>query len=69
MKAILDDLLDFNRTRLGLGINMARTRVDLGMLLADEVIELRAAHPDHPVELEVRGDCRGMWDGRRVERC
>jgi len=68
MKALLDDLLDFNRTRLGLGINMARTRVDLGMLLADEVTELRAAHPDHPVELEVRRDCRGMWDGRRVEQ-
>ena len=68
MKALLDDLLDFNRTRFGLGIDIARTRVDLGILLADEVTELRAAHPDHPVELEVRGDCRGMWDGRRVEQ-
>jgi signal transduction histidine kinase len=68
MKALLDDLLDFNRTKLGLGIDIARTHVDLGTLFADQVTELRSAHPDHPLELEVRGDCRGMWDGRRVEQ-
>ena len=68
MKALLDDLLDFNRTKLGLGINIARTHVDLGILFADQVEELRGAHPDHPVELEVRGDCNGMWDGHRLEQ-
>ena len=68
MKALLDDLLDFNRTKLGLGIDIARTQVDLAMLFADQVAELRGAHPDHPVELEVRGDCRGMWDARRLEQ-
>ena len=68
MKALLDDLLDFNRTRLGLGIDIARTQVDLGILLAAQVEELRAAHPEHPLELEVRGDCNGMWDGRRLEQ-
>src|SRR5215203_3570082 len=68
MKALLDDLLDFNRTKLGLGIDIARTHVDLGILSAEEVTELRGAHPDHPLELEVSGDCRGMWDGRRVEQ-
>jgi signal transduction histidine kinase len=68
MKALLEDLLDFNRTKLGLGINIARTQVDLGILFADQVKELRSAHPNHPVELEVQGDCRGMWDGRRLEQ-
>ena len=68
MKALLDDLLDFNRTKLGLGIDIARTQVDLAILFADQVAELRGAHPDHPLELEVRGDCRGMWDGRRLEQ-
>ena len=29
MKALLDDLLDYNRTRLGLGIDIARTQVTL----------------------------------------
>ena len=68
MKALLDDLLNFNRTKLGLGIDIARTQVDLAILFADQVAELRGAHPDHPVELEVRGDCRGMWDARRLEQ-
>jgi signal transduction histidine kinase len=68
MKALLEDLLDFNRTKLGLGIDIARTHIDLGILLADQVKELRSAHPDHPVAFEVRGDCRGMWDGRRLEQ-
>jgi len=68
MKALLDDLLDFNRTKLGLGIGVVRTEADLAALFADQVTELRGAHPDHPVDLEVRGDCRGMWDGRRVEQ-
>ena len=30
MKALLDDLLDFNRTRLGLGINIVPANVDGG---------------------------------------
>jgi hypothetical protein len=37
-KALLDDLVDFNRTRLGLGINIASTIVDLETLFADERI-------------------------------
>jgi len=68
MKALLDDLLDFNRTKLGLGIDIARTQIDLGIVLTDQVAELRGAHPEHPVELEVRGDCNGMWDGHRLEQ-
>lgn len=68
MKALLDDLLDFNRTKLGLGIDIARTHIDLGVVFTDQVAELRGAHPDHPVELEVRGNCRGMWDARRLEQ-
>jgi signal transduction histidine kinase len=68
MKSLLDDLLDFNRTKLGLGINIARAEVDLEILIADQVTELRGAHPDHPVQLDVRGDCRGLWDARRVEQ-
>ncbi|WP_175145708.1 HAMP domain-containing histidine kinase, partial [Paraburkholderia phenoliruptrix] len=45
MQALLDDLSDFNRTRLGLGINVVPAPVDLADLLADELDELRAVHP------------------------
>jgi hypothetical protein len=68
MQALLNDMLDFNRTRLGLGINIAPTDADLKKLLADELDQLRAAHPDRQVDLDVEGDCQGVWDGRRLQQ-
>jgi len=68
MKALLDDLLDFARTKLGMGINIAPTNVDVAKLFADELKQLRAAYPDHRLELEVVGDSRGLWDGLRLQQ-
>jgi hypothetical protein len=68
MQGLLDDLLDFNRTRLGLGINIAPTPIDLAEIFADELAQIRAAHPDHELDLEVRGDSTGVWDGRRLQQ-
>jgi signal transduction histidine kinase len=68
MKALLDDLLDFNRTNLGLGLNINPTNVDLADLFADELDRLRASHPEHQVDLEVQGDTRGVWDGHRLQQ-
>jgi hypothetical protein len=68
MQALLDDLLDFNRTKLGLGINISPTNVDLANLFADELNLLQAAHPDRQVDLEVVGDSQGVWDGRRLQQ-
>ncbi|MBP0595943.1 sensor histidine kinase [Paraburkholderia sp. LEh10] len=68
MQALLDDLCDFNRTRLGLGINVIPTRVNLADVLAEEVEELRAIHPDRQIELHVTGDAQGVWDGQRLQQ-
>ena len=68
MQALLDDMLDFNRTKLGLGINISPTNVDLADLFADELNLVRAAHPDHQIDLEVEGDSQGVWDGRRLQQ-
>ncbi|MCO4880263.1 sensor histidine kinase [Paraburkholderia caribensis] len=68
MQALLDDLTDFNRTSLGLGIKVAPTSINLAEVLADEVEELRAIHPDRQIELKVSGDPQGVWDGRRVQQ-
>lgn len=68
MKALLDDLIDFNRTKLGLGLNIVPTNVDLAKLFADELNQLRAAHPDQRVDLELVGDTRGIWDGPRLQQ-
>lgn len=68
MQALLDDLVDFNRTRLGLGIRVVPSEVDLGGVVACEVEQLRRGHPKRRIELAVTGDCRGRWDGLRVQQ-
>ncbi len=66
MQALLDDLLDFNRTRFGLGISVHPTEIDLAQLFADELQQLRAAHPEGQIEFATTGDVRGVWDEHRL---
>jgi signal transduction histidine kinase len=68
MQALLDDLMDFSRTRLGLGIKVVPSDTDLADPVIDEVEQFRGAHPHRRIELSVTGDCRGRWDGRRVQQ-
>jgi signal transduction histidine kinase len=68
MKSLLDDLIDFNRTTLGLGIKIDLAEVDLATLLKDELEQLRVAHPNAQIELEITGDTRGYWDGVRFQQ-
>lgn len=68
MRALLDDLVDFNRTWLGLGIKVVPSDIDLAAVVADELDELRAAHPDRRLDLEVTGDTHGRWDGGRLKQ-
>jgi signal transduction histidine kinase len=68
MKALLDDLVDFNRTKLGLGIEIAPTEIDVAQVFGDELKQLRAAHRDRRMELEVSGETRGLWDGLRLQQ-
>jgi signal transduction histidine kinase len=68
IQALLDDLVDFNRTELGLGINLSPADVDLATLFADELEQLRGAHPGRPLEMEATGDTRGRWDGPRLQQ-
>ena len=68
IQTLLDDLTDFNRTKLGLGINVTPTSVNLANVLADELDELRAVHPDRQIELRVSGNLQGLWDGPRLQQ-
>ncbi|CAB3760051.1 sensor histidine kinase [Paraburkholderia humisilvae] len=68
MQALLDDMVDYNRTRLGLDISIAPATTDLALLFADELDQLRVVHPDRQVDLDVSGDCVGVWDGRRLQQ-
>ena len=68
MRALLDDLCDFNWTKLGLGINIAPSAVDLAGVIGDAVDQLRAAHPDRRIDLELKGNVQGVWDGLRLQQ-
>lgn len=68
MQALLDDMLDFNRTKLGLGIEVKPEEVDLRDAITDELDQIRAAHPGREVRLETSGDSRGTWDGQRLQQ-
>jgi signal transduction histidine kinase len=68
MQKLLDDLCDFNRTELGLGISCVPAEVDLAAVFADETDQLRAAHPDRRIVLEAPVSLPGVWDGPRLQQ-
>jgi signal transduction histidine kinase len=68
LKALLDDLIDFNRTNLGLGIHIAPTGVNLANLFADAVEQFRVSHPGRQIELQTTGNVSGTWDPHRLHQ-
>jgi signal transduction histidine kinase len=68
LKALLDDLLDFNRTKLGLGITISPASVDLAEAFSAELGQLRVANPGRRIDLEVGGDVSGVWDINRLNQ-
>lgn len=68
MEALLDDLVDFNRTKLGLGIKIVPSDIDVAAVVADELEQLRGAYPNRRIDLTVTGGNRGCWDGARLQQ-
>ena len=68
MQLLLDDLVDFNRTKLGLGLRVVPDSVDLAEELAAELDQLRAVHAGRQIEFAVIGDTRAHCDGRRLKQ-
>jgi signal transduction histidine kinase len=68
LQSLLDDLVDFNRTKLGLGISIVPSPVDLAEICAQELEQLGAAYPDSRLQLTVEGDCHGTFDARRIRQ-
>lgn len=66
MGAMIDDLLDAARSRLGGGIVVNGEPADLGRLVEGVLDELRTAHPDRVIELHLTGDLAGRWDTSRL---
>jgi signal transduction histidine kinase len=68
MQSLLDDLCDFNRIKLGLGINIVPVDSDLGEVFADAVDQLCTAHPGRRIEFSWKGKTRGLRDAVRLQQ-
>lgn len=68
MTGLIDDLLDFTRTRLGGGIAVSAVHTDLSDLCCDVLEQFRAAHPDRSLRFESSGDTTGEWDPSRLRQ-
>jgi len=68
IQALLNDLVDFNRTRLGLSVTVAPSECDLAAVVGDELEQLRGAHPNKRIDLAVTGDLCGRWDAPRLQQ-
>ena len=68
MKQLLDDLLDYNRTSLDVGLRVTPWPVDLAKVCREEVEVLRAALPASTIELMTEGSTKGSWDASRLKQ-
>jgi signal transduction histidine kinase len=66
--AMVGDLLDFTRGRLGGGIPLARSEMSLGRVVHDVVDEISASHPHRQIRVNTRGSERGSWDSARISQ-
>lgn len=68
MTRMINDLLDFTRSRLGRDLLLALAPTNLAKLCQRCLDEIALSHPDRQIALAVKGDCRGVWDADRISR-
>ncbi|WP_232293291.1 sensor histidine kinase [Stigmatella aurantiaca] len=68
MGRMIDDILDFTRSRLGGGIPVTCQPMNMGEVCRNALDELQATFPQRQLLLEVQGDTSGSWDPDRVSQ-
>ncbi len=66
MDLMIQDLLDFTRSRLGAQLPMKAAPADLEAIARQVVDELSALNPDATVAFRTSGNLAGAWDRERV---
>ena len=67
MSRMIEQILDFTRSRLGGGLELVFAPMDLHEALTPIVDELRTAHPSATIQLQCP-ELRGAWDRDRLEQ-
>jgi signal transduction histidine kinase len=68
MNAMIRDLLEYTRTRLGRAIPISPKVVSMEQICALAYDEIRAAHPERIFKLETSGELHGEFDPERLEQ-
>lgn len=68
MSAMIKDLLDFTRSRLGRGVQVSRSDTDVYKVCQAALEEARIAYPRHAMLVECSGDLRAVVDGERLRQ-
>lgn len=66
MEAIISEVLDYTRVRLGGGFELEPEIMDLGVLATEIVDEVAFSRGGPQPVLETRDDCHGTWDRTRL---
>ena len=66
MLKLIDDLLDFTRSSLGVGIPITPAPIDLKEVCLAVVKELQVSHPGRAFHFQPEGDLCGKWDEHRL---
>jgi signal transduction histidine kinase len=68
MRQLLDDLLEYNRASLGIGIRVTPALCDLAQVCEEEVELQRAIWPGNALEFITDGAVSGYWDAARLKQ-
>lgn len=68
MGAMVSDLLEFVRSRLGASLPIDRKRMDLASACSEAIAEACAGQPQSNPRLEVEGETVGFWDRARIDQ-
>jgi hypothetical protein len=68
MAAMIRDLLEYTRTRLGRAIPISPEPESMERVCRAALDEIRAAHPERLFQLETSGELEGRFDGERLQQ-
>ncbi|MEA3193454.1 MAG: hypothetical protein QOD26_1787 [Betaproteobacteria bacterium] len=68
MSAMIRDLLEYTRTRLGRAIPISPQANSMEKICRIAFDEVRAAHPERQFRFEASGNLEGLFDGERLEQ-
>ena len=68
MSAMIRDLLEYTRTRLGRAIPISPRATSMKEICALALDEIRAVHPERMFRLETSGELEGQFDSERLQQ-